>query len=130
MDRDRDRSESKPKPKPKDKEMTFGPRTIQMAPTRNLSRCAQCGVVLSSLVDPAGACPKCGAALHACKQCPHFDPGSRFECRQPVTVRVANKVNANDCRFFSLSTRVERETSSSPLSSDDARRAFENLFRK
>ena len=128
MDRDRQRSEKKPKAPPK--ETNFGPRSIQMAPTRTVSRCAQCGVVLNAFVDVAGQCPKCGAALHACKQCPHFDPGSRYECRQPITERVAKKDLRNTCTCFALSTRVERETSASAVRVDDARRAFENLFKK
>jgi hypothetical protein len=129
-DRDAARNDSKPKAKPQD--MTFGPRTIQMAPTQTISRCAQCGVVLGSVVDPNGSCPKCGAALHACKQCAHFDPGSHFECRQPVPVRVAKKDALNQCTLFSLSTRFERQTSTGAVAArgDDARRAFENLFKK
>ena len=127
-DRGESRGESKPKPKPQD--MTFGPRTIQMAPTRSVSRCAQCGVVLNSLADPNGNCPKCGAPLHACKQCAHFDPGSRFECRQSITERIAKKDAANQCALFALSTRVEKETSIAATRVDDARKAFENLFKK
>jgi hypothetical protein len=130
MDRDRERGRTENKPKAPPKEMNFGPRSIQMAPTRTLSRCAQCGVVLNTLVDAAGQCPQCGAALHTCKQCCHFDPGSRFECRQPVTARVAKKDLRNDCTFFTLSTRVERETSASTTRTNDARRAFDNLFKK
>ena len=128
MDRGDSRPEGKPQPKPK--EQNFGPRSIQMAPTRTVSRCAQCGVVLNSLVDPNGRCPQCGAALHACKQCTHFDPGSRFECHQPAPERVAKKDAQNHCTFFSLSARVERETSTGAARVDDARRAFENLFKK
>ncbi len=129
MDRGDNHPESKPQPKPS-KDMTFGPRAIQMAPTRTVSRCAQCGVVLNAMTDANGACPRCGTALHACKQCTHFDPGSRFECRQPITARIAKKDAQNQCTFFSLSTRVERETSASAARADDARRAFENLFKK
>ena len=130
MDRDRDRDRHDSKPKAPPKEMTFGPRSIQMAPTRTVSRCAQCGVVLNSLVDPAGECPQCHAPLHACKQCSNFDPGSRFECRQPVTERVAKKDARNSCALFALSARVERETSVGAARVDDARRAFDNLFKK
>jgi hypothetical protein len=130
MDRDRAEAHGEKKPKPKPQDMTFGPRSIQMAPTRTVSRCAQCGVVLNPFVDPAGKCPQCGAALHACKQCTNFDPGSRFECRQPVPERIAKKDAHNQCTFFSLSTRVERETSAGGAKVDNARRAFENLFKK
>jgi len=41
------RSEIKPQQSPRPGgDMTYGPRAIQMAPTRTLSRCAQCGVML------------------------------------------------------------------------------------
>jgi predicted RNA-binding Zn-ribbon protein involved in translation (DUF1610 family) len=127
QDRGEDRSQPRQE-KPKPKDMTFGPRTINMAPTRTVSRCAQCGVVLPALGDLAGQCPKCGFELHSCKQCTHFDPASRFECRQPVPQRVARKDTRNDCQFFSIKVAVEKETGSARA--DDARRAFENLFRK
>ncbi|MGA3212667.1 MAG: hypothetical protein ABSD20_15280 [Terriglobales bacterium] len=134
MDRTEARSESTAKPKPKDKDMTYGPRTIQMAPTRTVSRCGQCGVVLNANIDPTGNCPQCGVALHACKQCTYFDPGSRFECRQPVPDRILSKVARNQCTFFSLSARLERETTSSsaanPSRVADARRAFDSLFKQ
>jgi hypothetical protein len=110
-------------------DMTFGPRAIQMAPTHTVSRCAQCGVVLPSMVDVNGKCPQCDAALHACKQCVNFDPGSRFECRLTLP-GFSKKDIANDCQSFSLRTRVEKETSVASSRADDARRAFENLFKK
>ena len=34
---------------PAKKENNFGPRAIQMAGTRNVSRCSQCGTVLQGL---------------------------------------------------------------------------------
>jgi len=128
---DRDpRSESKSQQSPRPSgDMTYGPRAIQMAPTRTISRCAQCGVVLPATVDPNGKCPKCGAALHACKQCMQFDPGSRFECRLNVPGYPKKDLH-NDCAKFALSERVERETTAGANSVEDARRAFDNLFKK
>ena len=120
------RPSTQEKPRPKD--MTYGPRPIQMAATRTVSRCAQCGAVLPPLGDTVGQCPKCGFELHSCKQCTHFDPASRFECRQPVPQRIARKDVRNDCQFFSVRVAVEKETGSARA--DDARRAFENLFKK
>ena len=131
MDRTEARSESTAKPKPKDKDMTYGPRTIQMAPTRTVSRCGQCGVVLNANIDPTGNCPQCGVALHACKQCTYFDPGSRFECMRPVPKRVEKKDVRNDCTFYELRVAREKETSTpATLRPNDARQAFENLFKK
>jgi hypothetical protein len=116
---------------PAKRDYSFGPRAIQMAGTRDVSRCAQCGTVLQNLSDPAGACPKCGFELHSCKQCTSFDPGSRFECMQPIPVRIPRKDAKNNCTFYSMRVTREKETST-PASArpSDARQAFENLFKK
>jgi predicted RNA-binding Zn-ribbon protein involved in translation (DUF1610 family) len=109
---------------------TFGPRAIQMPGTRSLSRCAQCGVVLQTLTEPVGQCPKCGFELHSCKQCTYFDPSSRFECTQPIPERIARKDARNSCSFYSMRVTREKETSTGAPRVDDARKAFDNLFKK
>jgi len=110
---------------------TFGPRPLQMPGTHNVSRCSQCGTVLQSTTDPAGRCPKCGFELHSCKQCTYFDPSSRFECTQPIPERIPRKDQRNECTFYSMRVMVEKETSTpGPARGDDARKAFENLFKK
>lgn len=109
---------------------TFGPRPLQMAATRTVSRCAQCGTVLQAFTEPVGQCAKCGFELHSCKQCTNFDPASRFECTQPIPERIPRKDAKNDCKFFSIRVMVEKETSTSAARVDDARKAFENLFKK
>ena len=116
--------------KPPSRDNTFGPRPLQMAASRTVSRCAQCGTVLHAVTEPAGQCAKCGFELHSCKQCSHFDPGSRFECTQAIPERVPRKDAKNDCTFYSMRVMVEKETSASGARADDARKAFENLFKK
>lgn len=128
QDRREESQRSKPAPRPS-ADMTYGPRALNMAPSRTVSRCAPCGTLLPATVDLSGNCPKCGAALHACKQCTNFDPGSRFECRL-VLPGFSKKDLKNDCQSFSLRTSVEKETSVATTRADDARRAFENLFKK
>ena len=124
-----DRSAGKPlsrgpgQPHPQ-KDETFGPRPMNMPGTRTVSRCAQCGTVLTMVSDPVGQCPKCGFELHSCKQCTHFDPASRFECRQMLLERVAPKDKRNSCTLFELRMTVEKETSSGGARADDARKAF------
>lgn len=88
------------------KDNTFGPRPVNLPGTRAVSRCTQCGTVLQGY-PPTGQCPKCGFELHSCKQCMYFDPGSRFECMQPVKERVAKKDVRNDCAFYEI--RVTRD---------------------
>jgi len=128
-----DRGEQKQKgssERPAKKQDTFGPRAIQMPGRRNVSRCSQCGTVLQVLTEPLGQCPKCGFELHSCKQCSYFDPSSRFECTQPIPERIPRKDVRNDCTFYSIRVMVEKETSASSVRTDDARKAFENLFKK
>jgi hypothetical protein len=135
QDRDRERStdtdrqkQSGEKPAKKD---TFGPRALQMPGTHSVSRCAQCGTLLTSVAEPVGKCPKCGFELHSCRQCTYFDTSSRFECTQPIPERIPRKDERNQCTFFSMRVRVEKETSTpSSARPMDARAAFENLFKK
>ena len=86
--------------------------------------------MLTMISEPLGQCPKCGFELHSCKQCANFDPSSRYECMKPITERIAKKDARNDCKFFSISVRVEKQTSTGPAARPtDARAAFNNLFK-
>jgi len=130
---DSDRERQKPaaaaeKPARKD---TFGPRPVHMTGTHSVSRCAQCGTLLTLVAEPLGQCAKCSFELHSCKQCAYFDPSSRFECMQPVLERIAKKDARNECKFYSISVRVEKQTSTGATSrpGDDARKAFDDLFK-
>ena len=74
---------------------------------------------------------QCGFELHSCKQCTYFDPSSRFECTQPIPERIPRKDQRNDCTFYSMRVMVEKETSTPAAQRpNDARQAFENLFKK
>jgi predicted RNA-binding Zn-ribbon protein involved in translation (DUF1610 family) len=109
---------------------SFGPRPVNLPGTRAVSRCTQCGAVLQGSTGD-GQCPKCGFELHSCKQCTYFDPGSRFECMQPVKERIAKKDARNECTFYEIRVTREKETSTpASLRPNDARAAFENLFKK
>ena len=101
-----------------------------MLDQRALSRCAACGAVLPIATDSLEQCPNCRAAIHACRQCTHFDTGRRFECAQPVPARIADKNARNECPEFSLRVTVERDATPDGTRPDDVRRAFRNLFEK
>lgn len=47
-------------------------------------------------------CPHCGADMHACKMCIHYDVGAYNECREPMAERIVEKEKANYCDFFKL----------------------------
>jgi hypothetical protein len=115
---------------PPKRDNSFGPRPVNLPGTRAVSRCTQCGTVLQG-VSGDGRCPKCGFALHACKQCTYFDPGSRFECMQPIKERIAKKDERNECTLYEIRVTREKETSTPATQRpNDARAAFENLFKK
>jgi len=119
-----------PTPRPKSQDNTFGPRPLNMPGARTVSRCAMCGTLLTGMLETDSKCSKCGLVLHSCKMCNHFDPSSRFECRQPVPSRISPKDALNTCSFYEIRQSVERETTSGGVRANDARQAFENLFKK
>jgi predicted RNA-binding Zn-ribbon protein involved in translation (DUF1610 family) len=138
------RERPKEQPRPPRQEQ-IGPRTPRMVGTVVRARCTSCGNVLTSGFDPKGACPKCGTFLHSCKQCVNFDTGAQYECTQPITEPVLKKSARNDCKFFEFRMTVEKDTapiapaassaaqkeySTSAARPNDARRAFEDLFKK
>jgi hypothetical protein len=50
---------------------------------------------------------------------------------QPIPERIPRKDQRNECSFYSMRVMVEKETSTpSAARGDDARKAFENLFKK
>jgi hypothetical protein len=121
-----------------------GPKLPRLVQNVVASRCFNCAVTLPPNLDFRGTCPKCGVALHCCKQCVHFDSSTRFQCLKPIPVRIASKDQANSCELFSPRVTVARDVvpnnSSSrvvdtsvmpaPRSVNDARAAFDSLFKK
>jgi hypothetical protein len=122
--------EERRKDRPHPRTDNFGPKTPQMPVKRLLARCARCGKVLAAGFDPNGRCPHCGFELHSCKQCTHFDTSARFECTQPILVRIAKKDARNECRYYSPRMTLERQTSPDSTRTEDPRKAFEALFKK
>ena len=133
---DRDHEESrkgsgeKSSAPPPRRDNTFGPRPVNLPGTHAVSRCTQCGTVLPGMPSDQ-KCPKCGFELHSCKQCMYFDPGSRFECMQPVKERIAKKDARNECASYEIRVSREKQTSTPAAARpNDARAAFDNLFKK
>ena len=108
------------------------------------SRCYSCAATLTADADFKGNCPKCGAALHCCKQCMNFDSSTRFQCLKPIPVRIPVKDQANSCELFSTRVTVARDAqpngqnskmlessnTPAPRNATDARAAFDSLFKK
>ena len=122
MDDPRDREQrEKPAPKPAEPrapgrqlQSASGPKTPNLMSSHEVFRCSRCGV-----------------DLHSCIQCVSFDTSARFECTQPLTVRVAPKDEKNTCTLFAPRTTVERQTSTPAQQSpatNSAKKAFDDLF--
>ena len=75
-------------------------------------------------------CEKCGANLHSCRQCAHFDTSARFECTQPIPVRIVDKNARNACRFYAPVKSFDLDGTRALDSPEDARAAFDRLFKK
>jgi hypothetical protein len=117
-----------PPPEKKD-----GPRGRGLgAPTASVFRCAACGEKRSSGsgITLETLCGRCGAPLHSCSNCIHFDTASRWECRRhaELQARVAKKTAANACTLFTPKVTQEfGQESEKPL---DPRAAFDALFKR
>ena len=121
-----------------------GPRLPRLVQNIVASRCFSCSVMLPRDIDFKGTCPKCGAALHCCKQCVNFDSSTLFQCVKAIPVRIPMKDQANLCELFSPRFTVARDALPpgpvskvaqsgiipAPRSATDARAAFDNLFKK
>ena len=77
-------------------------------------------------------CVKCGADLHTCGNCRFFDTTTMWECRENIPARVSRKHARNECTFFQ--PKVVRDLTADkdrqPQTPDDARKAFDALFKK
>lgn len=122
-----------------------GPRLPRMVETVTASRCYNCATPLPPGMDFSGTCPKCSVALHCCKQCSYFEPSTRFQCMKPIPERIPYKDKANECTFFRARVTVARDSAPiaasarpaadrpevlAPKTANDARIAFDNLFKK
>lgn len=97
-------------------------------------KCNACGQLRHSLgeLTPDEACQKCGADMHTCGNCRSFDTTTLWECRENIPVRISPKHVKNECAFFS--PKIVRDLSADkgklPQTPDDARKAFDALFKK
>src|SRR4051812_22323051 len=95
-------------------------------------RCKHCGERVLDLdgVGVESVCRKCGASLHACSQCVHFDSSARWECAQKIPARIVSKKAGNTCELFAPAKTFDLTGSRAVATPDDARSAFDALFKK
>jgi hypothetical protein len=97
-------------------------------------KCNRCGQIRQNLNELTSeeTCLKCGADLHTCGNCRFFDTTTTWECRENIPARVVNKQSRNEC--VSFAPKIIRDLSADKpgklQTPDDARKAFEALFKK
>jgi hypothetical protein len=121
-----------------------GPKLPRLVQNVAAARCFNCTTTLGPEADFKGVCPKCGVALHCCKQCVNFDSSTRFQCLKPIPIRIPLKDQSNTCELFSPRVTVARDALpagpvshqpinsmvAAPRNATDARAAFDSLFKK
>lgn len=94
--------------------------------------CFACGATIElasgERVGFRDACARCGADLHACRNCAHYDAGAYNECREPQAERVADRERANRCDWFAPAAGPSDGRAADPRTG--ARAALDALFRK
>jgi hypothetical protein len=109
--------------------MNREPRAMNVPGFEQAMKCARCGTEIEGFAAPDATCRRCGTALHSCVQCTSFDPGSRFECMQPIAARVSPKDAANACPLFEPRVQLQRQTGSTrEAGPGSAKDAFDKLF--
>lgn len=91
-------------------------------------KCFQCGkeLVFATVPGRRDECPSCGADVHSCRNCRHYDKNAYNECREPQADVVKERDRANFCDFYSPGGQ-------GPAVADkqkDLRAAAEALFKK
>ena len=114
------------------------PRTLEGAPRGRgadrhrdeVFRCKLCGERNDAEVAAASLCKKCGASLHACNQCRHFEGAARFQCRESIPAPILAKSRVNECALYAPAITLDLTGRKAADTPDHARSAFDSLFRK
>ena len=69
-------------------------------------------------------CPNCGAYLHACFNCEHWDPNVHNECKENQGEFIRDRAQGNFCLYFTFKTVQEENFSEQ----DAAKARLEALF--
>ena len=91
--------------------------------------CWQCGEPLTGMILPVSRreeCAGCGAEIHVCRMCVHYDPRVADQCREERAEQVTNKELANFCDYYAPNPDPHRPGKAD--ATDEARRQLDALF--
>ena len=95
-----------------------------------MKRCFSCKKILKRAENVVGrreCCPFCGADLHVCLNCLHYDPAAYNQCRETQAERVLDKNRSNFCEYFVL--RDADAPEAPPVRKLSAKEQLESLFK-
>ena len=95
-----------------------------------MKKCHRCGTTWKGLGGQPRArevCDGCGAYLHSCANCHHFDREITHSCRLPNTSFVGGREMLNYCEEYKMLDANLRANENRVL---NARATWEQLFRK
>ena len=94
-----------------------------------MTGCGKCGAAVDAIAGKIGrrdVCFNCGAELHACIHCRHYDETVAKACKEPFAEVPEDKESANFCDLFQIGEGSDRGQTSKDALLD----AAEALFRR
>lgn len=94
-----------------------------------MKKCAKCGTVWDGYGQPRPRqiCDRCGAYLHSCVNCHHFDRQRTNSCTLPETTFIGSRDASNYCEQYRMVDWALRAIESR---TEKAKLTWENLFRR
>jgi len=94
--------------------------------------CWNCGRAtgIEDKVMRADACPHCQSDLRCCRGCRHFDPSSRWQCRETIEGPIPHKEKSNFCDYFQMRQAMHsHQQKQNPIEAKDTKKKrFDDLF--
>jgi hypothetical protein len=102
-----------------------------------MSTCHKCGNNLEAYLSKLpgnkpsrqDSCPQCLGDLRCCLNCEFHDNSRKWECREDISERVADKEKSNFCDYFSINRKTSKNQGNQ-ISRNDLLNAAEALFKK
>lgn len=91
--------------------------------------CWKCGQPLTGMILPVSRreeCEACGAEIHVCRQCRHYDARIANQCREERAEDVSDKERANFCDYYD--PRPDAFTPGDSAAEAEAKAQLEALF--